>query len=64
MHANELALGRDHYTCDRLSVTHFGGLDPCWRVDLYWDDGAHVSDLHDTEEEAQAHAERLGFFKP
>ena len=61
MHANELALGRNHATCDRLSVTHFGGFDPCWRVDLCWDDGAHVSALYDSENEAKTHAYRLGF---
>lgn len=61
MHANPLALGRNHATCDRLSVTHYGGFEPCWRVDLTWTDGAHVSALYDSEAEAVEHARRLGF---
>ena len=63
MHANDLALGRDHATCDRLSVTSqpFGS-DPWFRVDLHWHDGANVSATYDTLEEAQAHAARLGWF--
>lgn len=62
MHANTLALGRNHATCDSLSVTSqpFGS-DPWFRVDLRWEDGAHVSVTYDTEAEAVAHAARLGF---
>ena len=40
MNANALAIGRNHSTADTLSVTT--GSD--WaRVDIYWNDGAHIS---------------------
>lgn len=62
MYANPLALGREHTTCDRLSVTSQPfGADPWYRVDLHWNDGAHVYVTYDTEAEAVAHAARLGF---
>jgi hypothetical protein len=61
MHGNELSLGRNHMTADTVSMTRFGGSDPCFRVDVRWNDGAHVYVLYDNEEEALAHVHRLGF---
>ena len=61
MNGNALSLGRNHTTADQASLTSFGGLDECYRVDLRWNDGAHVYMIHDTKAEAVAHLNRLGF---
>jgi hypothetical protein len=58
MHANDLALGKPHCSAYKASITDFGD---CFRVDLYWTDGAHVYDIHDTQAEAVEHLNRLGF---
>tara|TARA_R110000868_G_scaffold360895_1_gene622934 strand:+ start:283 stop:471 length:189 start_codon:yes stop_codon:yes gene_type:complete len=58
MNGNALSLGRNHKTADAVSLTDFGD---CFRVDIRWDDGAHVYMLHDTKDEAIAHAYRLGW---
>ncbi len=66
MNANALAIGRNHSTCDTLSVTT--GSD--WaRVDIRWNDGAHVSMVYYSEDGdfkalARAHAAGLGFYHP
>ena len=60
MHANHLALGRNHSTADRASLTDFGD---CFRVNLDWNDGAHVYMMHDTKAEAVQHLADLGFYK-
>lgn len=39
MNGDALALGRNWYSADSLSTTDFGD---CSRVDLRWQDGAHV----------------------
>lgn len=62
MTANDLALGRNHTTADSVSTTEFWGSDPCVRVDITWDDGAHVYMIHDTMAEAMEHVHGLGFF--
>jgi len=62
MEANTIALGRDHSTADSISMTEFKGVDPCVRVDIRWNDGGHVYMIHDTKEQAVAHARRLGWF--
>lgn len=59
MYANELALGRNHSAADSISITHFGGLDECWRVDIKWNDGGWVYMIHDSNEDAIAHVNRL-----
>ena len=58
MHANTLALGRNHSTADAVSMTDFGD---CFRVDVRWNDGAHVYSLFDTKPEALAQVRSLGF---
>lgn len=59
MNGNELALGRNHTTADVASMTDFGD---CFRVDLRWNDGAHVYAIYDTKEEADQHLNNLGFY--
>jgi hypothetical protein len=61
MTANQLAFGRNHTTADSISITHFGGLDECWRVDIKWHDGAWVYMIHNTKADALAHVHRLGW---
>lgn len=61
MNGNALSLGRNHSTADRISMTEFGGLDACFRVDIRWDDGAHVWVFFDTKAEALAHVKQLGW---
>ena len=61
MTGNELSLGRNHYTADAVSMTEFGAPDPCWRVDIRWNDGGHVYEVHDTRVDALAHVRRLGW---
>ena len=63
MYANTQALGRNHSTADVATLTEGAGLnDGAWfRVDLRWEDGAHVSETHDTKAEAIAHLTRLGW---
>ena len=60
MNGNEQSIGRNHSTADKASMTSFGD---CFRVDIRWNDGAHVYMIHDTKAEALAHLESLGFFK-
>jgi hypothetical protein len=62
MNGNELSLGRSHATADSVSMTagHDGSA-PWFRVDIRWNDGAHVYMVHDTESEALTHVHRLGF---
>ena len=61
MIANALAIGRNHSHADSVSMTPFYGSDPCFRVDVRWNDGAHVYEIHDTNAEALAHVHRLGW---
>ena len=58
MNGNQLALGRNHTTADSVSMTDFGD---CFRVDIRWNDGAHVWVIYDTRDEAVAHANNLGW---
>ena len=61
MNGNNLSLGRNHTTADSVTMTEFSGFDACFRVDLRWDDGAHVWAIYDTKAEAVAHVHRLGW---
>jgi hypothetical protein len=61
MNGNALSIGRNHYTADSVSVTEFSGVDSCVRVDIRWNDGAHVWVIYDTKREALAHVHRLGW---
>ncbi len=62
MNGNELSLGRNHATADSVSMTaSHDGSAPWFRVDIRWNDGAHIYMVHDTESEAREHARRLGF---
>lgn len=58
MNGNTLALGRNHYQADKVSMTDFGD---CFRVDIRWNDGAHVYSIYDTKDEAMQHVHRLGW---
>jgi len=58
MNGNALSLGRNQATADSVSMTDFGD---CFRVDVRWNDGAHVYMLHDTRADALAHVASLGF---
>lgn len=58
MWANDIAILRPWHSADIASMTVF---DDCARVDLYWADGGHVSELHDAESDARAQLARLGF---
>lgn len=58
MNANTLALGRNHTTANKASLTDFGD---CFRVNLNWDDGAYVYVIYDTKEEAVKHLASLGW---
>jgi hypothetical protein len=58
MNGNQLALGRNHTTADSVSMTDFGD---CFRVDIRWNDGAHVWVIYDTRDEATAHVSNLGW---
>ena len=58
MNGNQLALGRNHTTADSVSLTDFGD---CFRIDIRWNDGAHVWVIYDTRDEAVAHASNLGW---
>jgi hypothetical protein len=62
MTGNGLSLGRDHSTADSISITEFTGADPCFRVDIRWNDGAHVYMIHDTKPAALAHVHALGWY--
>jgi len=53
-----MAVGRNHDSADRLELSDFGD---CFRVDLWWADGACASALYETAEEAGAHIRSLGF---
>lgn len=59
MTANDKAIGRNDYTADKVTMTDFGD---CFRVDIRWQDGAHVYMVHDTKAEAIAHVNKLGWF--
>ena len=61
MNGNQLSIGRNHSTADSISMTEFGGFDPCFRVDIRWNDGGHVYVIYDTKAEALAHVRRLGW---
>ncbi len=61
MNGNTLSIGRNHYTADSVSMTAFGGDEPCFRVDIRWNDGGYVYMVHDTKGEALAHVHRLGW---
>lgn len=61
MWGNELSHDRNHSTADSISITEFGGFDPCFRVDIRWNDGGHVYMIHDTKAEALAHVHGLGW---
>jgi len=58
MNGNQLALGRNHTTADSVSLSDFGD---CFRVDIRWNDGAHVWVIYDTRDEAVNHASNLGW---
>ena len=58
MNGNALSIGRNHRTADSVSMTDFGD---CFRVDVRWNDGAHVYMIHDTKEDALKHVHSLGF---
>ncbi|MEX3984199.1 hypothetical protein AB4Y45_35170 [Paraburkholderia sp. EG287A] len=59
MYANDLALGRSHYTADSATLVTFPD---CARSELHWKDGALVYELFDTREEAIQNLNRLGFY--
>jgi hypothetical protein len=59
MTGNDLALGRNHAMADAVSITKFVD---CYRVDIRWNDGAHVYMVHDTKQEAVDHVHRLGWY--
>ena len=61
MNGNALSLGRNHSTADSVSMTAFGGNDPCFRVDVRWNDGGYVYTIYDTKAEALAHIHNLGW---
>ncbi len=61
MNGNQLSLGRNHSTADSISITSFGGSDPCHRVDIRWNDGGYVYVIYDSKDEAVAHVRRLGW---
>lgn len=61
MIGNTLSLGRNHATADSVTLTEFGGPDPCCRVDIRWTDGGHVYVIFETKAEALAHVHRLGW---
>lgn len=58
MYANDLAIGRNHYTADTAKLITFSD---CARSEIHWNDGAMVSELFDTREEAVENLRRLGF---
>lgn len=58
MNGNDLSLGLNHATADRATLT--SGSD--WhRVELHWNNGAMISEVHDTRDEAIEHLRRLGW---
>lgn len=59
MYANDLALGRNHYTADSAKLVTFHD---CARSELHWNDGAYVYELFDTPQEAIQNLNRLGFY--
>lgn len=59
MYANDLALGRNHFTADSAKLVTFHD---CARSELHWNDGAYVYELFDTAEEAIKNLNRLGFY--
>ena len=59
MNGNALSLGRNHMTADAVSLTVFSD---CFRIDIRWNDGAHVYMLHDTKDDAIKHANQLGWY--
>jgi hypothetical protein len=61
MFSNDLSIGRNQADADSISMTEFGGQDPCVRVDVRWNDGGHVYVIHDTKAEALAHIHQLGW---
>ena len=61
MNGNQLSLGRNHSTADQVSITEFGGSDPCASVDIRWNDGGHVYVIYDTKADALQHVHQLGW---
>jgi hypothetical protein len=61
MTGNQLSIGRNWSTADSISMTEFGGSDPCFRIDIRWNDGGHVYLFYDTKAEALAHVHSLGW---
>ena len=55
-----MAVGRNHDSADRLELSDFGD---CFRVDLWWADGACASALYETAEDAAMAIGQLGFSK-
>lgn len=61
MDGNKLSLGRNHATADEVTVTYYPYPDDMWKVDIRWNDGAHVWHFFDTFEEAVKQVHSLGF---
>lgn len=61
MNGNQLSLGRNQSTADSISMTEFGGSDPCFRIDIRWNDGGYVYVIYDTKADALAHVHSLGW---
>lgn len=62
MYANDQALGRNHSTSDTASIVNGGTyMEPWFRVELKWNDGAIVTETYDTREEAVNHLVSLGW---
>lgn len=62
MYANDQALGRNHSTSDNAAIVAGGTyMEPWFRVELTWNDGAKVYETYDTREEAVAHLVNLGW---
>jgi hypothetical protein len=61
MNGNQLSIGRNHRYADAVSITSFGGSDPCSRVDIKWNGGGYVYFVYDTKEEALEHVRGLGW---
>lgn len=58
MRANDLATGRNWYTADTAKLFNFSD---CARWELHWNDGAMVSGIEDTHEDAVKALRRYGF---
>ena len=58
MNVNDKALGRNWFTAHSAELTTFSD---CARWTIRWDDGAEVTGLEDTREQALAALNRYGF---